>query len=96
MRHRWVVAYDISDPKRLRSVYHVMRGYGVHVQLSVFECDLSAAHRISLESDLLAVMNAREDQVLFYDLGPTEGLSEDRIQYLGRPHNPVRREPRVV
>ena len=41
MRHNYVVTYDISDPKRLRKVYKMMLGYGEHLQLSVFQCELN-------------------------------------------------------
>ncbi|MFO0762685.1 MAG: CRISPR-associated endonuclease Cas2, partial [Byssovorax sp.] len=36
MRHTYVVAYDVCDPKRLRQVHKTMRGFGDALQLSVF------------------------------------------------------------
>ncbi|MDD4792699.1 MAG: CRISPR-associated endonuclease Cas2, partial [Firmicutes bacterium] len=41
MRRRFIVCYDISDPKRLRKMYRTMRGFGDPLQKSVFTCDLS-------------------------------------------------------
>ena len=38
MRQSYLVCYDISDDKRLRKVFKTMRGYGDHLQYSVFEC----------------------------------------------------------
>ena len=38
-----LVAYDVSDPKRLRSVARVCEDYGVRVQYSIFECYLEEA-----------------------------------------------------
>jgi hypothetical protein len=35
-----LVAYDISDPKRLSRVARVCKDYGIRVEYSVFECDL--------------------------------------------------------
>ena len=35
-RRRWIVAYDIRDPKRLRKVYEVVRDHGDRLQYSVF------------------------------------------------------------
>jgi len=52
MRQTYVVAYDISDPKRLRKVYKTMRGYGEHVQLSVFRCELTEMERLELRGKL--------------------------------------------
>ena len=34
---KWVIFYDIRDPKRLRKVAKIMESYGVRVQKSVFE-----------------------------------------------------------
>lgn len=96
MRQRYLITYDISDPKRLRRVYKVMRGYGAHLQLSVFECDLSATERVQLEALLTEVIHDREDQVLIVDLGPSQGRGIECIQALGRAYGPLEREPLVV
>ena len=42
MRTSYLVCYDICDDKRLRKVFQTMRGYGDHLQYSVFECQLTA------------------------------------------------------
>lgn len=42
-RRRYLISYDISDPKRLRSTFNLMKGYGKWLQYSVFVCDLSKA-----------------------------------------------------
>ena len=42
MRTSYLICYDISDDKRLRKVFQTMRGYGDHLQYSVFECQLTA------------------------------------------------------
>jgi CRISPR-associated protein Cas2 len=36
-----LVTYDISSPKRWRLVFETLHGFGEHVQLSVFRCDLT-------------------------------------------------------
>ncbi len=84
MRRLFIVAYDISDPKRLRKVYRTLRGYGDHLQLSVFRCDLTASQRIELAAKLRHTIEDSEDQVMFVDLGPTDGRAHT-IDYLGRP-----------
>jgi CRISPR-associated protein Cas2 len=81
---RYIVTYDISDPKRLDRIYRVMKGAGQHIQLSVFCCDLSDRQRERLILDLLAVIHAVEDQVLLIDIGPTDGVHPQQIQALGR------------
>jgi len=95
MLKRYIVTYDICDSKRLRMVYRAMRGYGEHLQYSVFRCDLTPVRRLELEGDLGAIINHKEDQVLLIDLGPARGKSELRIQSLGRPYEPAERTAMV-
>jgi CRISPR-associated protein Cas2 len=48
----YIVAYDIGDPKRLRRVFRTMNGYGRWLQLSVFQCRLTARRRAELAEAL--------------------------------------------
>lgn len=36
-----IVAYDIADPKRLQRIAKVMKDYGVRVQQSIFEVEVT-------------------------------------------------------
>ncbi len=84
MRRVCVVSYDISDAKRWRHVYRIMRGFGEHMQLSVFLCDLPAIDRVRMVAALEGVIDHQEDQVLVIDLGPTESSPVKSIAALGR------------
>ena len=64
MRHTYIVTYDIRDPKRLRKVYKLMLGWGEHLQLSVFQCELNDRELIELRADLAKVIRATLDQVV--------------------------------
>jgi CRISPR-associated protein Cas2 len=86
MRISYIVCYDICDDKRLRKVYKIMRGYGDHLQYSVFECQLTRADFVRLRSQLSSVIHHTEDQVLFVDLGPAEGRGDRVITALGKPY----------
>jgi CRISPR-associated protein Cas2 len=86
MRNTYIVSYDISDDKRLRKVFQVMRAYGDHLQYSVFECQLTARDVVRLKGELGAVIHHGEDQVLFIDLGPAEGRGDRVITAIGRPY----------
>ena len=44
----YIVAYDIAEPKRWRRVFKVMKGYGYWLQLSVFQCRLTARRRAEM------------------------------------------------
>jgi CRISPR-associated protein Cas2 len=96
MRQTFVVSYDISDPKRLRAIYSLMRGWGDHIQLSVFQCELNAAELVELRTKLALLIRQDEDQVLFIDLGPTEGRGATSIESLGRHYTHPERSAIVV
>lgn len=96
MRHLYIVSYDISDPKRWRQVYKTMRGYGEHLQLSVFQCDLTPVQRVKMEGELDEIIHHEEDQVIFIDLGPTEGRPIKEIQAIGREMKVLERGPVIV
>ncbi len=96
MRRRYVVTYDIGDPKRLRRTFKALRDNGDHLQLSVFECLLTKVERIRLEDRLKGIIDAAEDQVLFVDLGPAEDDRPPGITTLGRPYEPQTMKPVIV
>jgi CRISPR-associated protein Cas2 len=83
MRKTLIVAYDIGDPKRLAEVYKLMRGYGDRLQLSAFLCQLTKRERIELQGRLEELIHHKEDQVIFADLGPSEGRAKDAIRAVG-------------
>ncbi|MCE5309329.1 MAG: CRISPR-associated endonuclease Cas2 [Acidobacteriales bacterium] len=86
MRNTYVVTYDIADDKRLRHVFKQMRGWGDHLQDSVFECQLTPSDLVRLRSELSELIHHTEDQVLFIDLGPAEGRGDRVITALGKPY----------
>lgn len=86
MRQTYIVSYDISHPKRLRKVFKLMRGYGDHLQLSVFQCELNHRELIELRANLSDIIHADEDQVMFVDVGPVEGRGSNSISAIGRPY----------
>ena len=86
-RTRYLVAYDIRDPRRLRRVHAVASDYGEPLQYSVFVCDLTKVELIALKRDLLAAMKSSEDSIGIFDLGPPRGRGVRCIEFMG-----VRRE----
>lgn len=96
MRHRYLVCYDIADPKRLRAVFKKMHGFGDPVQYSVFKCDLSRAEKALMLGALRDILNIREDRVMIVRLGPLEGKIDDRVEFLGQPLMPWKREGAII
>lgn len=93
-RRRYLVAYDIADPKRLRRVCAVMESFGERLQYSVFICDLSPGEVSALESQVLDVMRLSEDSVVRIDLGPIH--SSATVTFIGRHRDLPGSGPQVV
>ena len=97
MRHRYLVAYDVSDPKRLRRVHKKLLGFGDPLQYSVFRCDLSDVERTKLREELVGLIHHTEDRVLIVDIGPMAGRADIAFEYLGiQQEMPVEREAVIV
>ncbi len=96
MRRLYIISYDVSDSKRLRKVYTIMRGFGDHLQLSVFRADLSPKEKIQMVMKLDQVIHHKEDQVLIIPVGPAGGDLEKEIEALGRTYEPYERGAIVV
>jgi CRISPR-associated protein Cas2 len=86
MRMSYLICYDIADEKRLRKVFKVMRGYGDHLQFSVFECQMTPMDLTRCRNELSEIINHDLDQVLFVNLGPAEGRGDRVITALGKPY----------
>jgi CRISPR-associated protein Cas2 len=96
MRQRYIVTYDIADQKRLRKVFKLLKGYGEHLQFSVFRCDLTNMALAKMKAELNEAIHALEDQVLIIDVGPTEGRGEVVFESLGKAYVDEGRKPNVV
>ncbi|MCA3011612.1 MAG: CRISPR-associated endonuclease Cas2 [Myxococcaceae bacterium] len=96
MRSRFLVTYDVADPKRLRQVFKVMKGFGTWLQLSVFSCDLTEMTLVMMKAELAKVINAAEDGVLIVDVGPSDGRGMTSFECLGRATLPPEKGPRIV
>ncbi len=88
MRTRYLVTYDIADDDRRTQVYKTLRGYGDHLQYSVFRCDLAATTRAQMTTDLHPLIDHGRDQILIIDLGPVEGRADTCIVSIGRRYIP--------
>lgn len=92
MRSRCFVTYDISDDGRRVAVFKALRGFGDHLQYSVFRCDLSDRQRAEMIAVVDPLLDHDVDQVLVIDLGPVDGRASNCVFALGRSYaNPERR-----
>ena len=98
-RDLYLVCYDIcgdGSDRRLRRVYKVMRGYGDHLQYSVFRCTLTELQLARMEQDLSDVIDHRKDQVMIVPLGPADNLTSWETYTLGIPMDAPERVVRIV
>ena len=68
-RRRYLIAYDIAEPRRLRRVCKTMEEYGDRLQYSVFICDLSRSELVHARATVEDEMDLTEDSVVIVNLG---------------------------
>ena len=91
----YLVTYDISDPKRWRRIFNLMKGYGHWLQLSVFQCRLTARRRTEMTVRLEECMKPTKDHILIMDMGPAEKVSP-RVESLGKSYEAPTRQATIV
>lgn len=85
----YFVIYDIGDARRWRAVFKTMHGYGDWVQLSAFQCRLTAVRHAELIADLDELIHQGEDHVVILDVGAADKV-QPRVVSLGkRPYTPM-------
>ncbi len=93
--HLYIVTYDISDDKRWRAIFRLMKGYGEWLQLSVFQCRLSRRRHAEMMATLDEIIHHDHDHVLIVDIGLADKV-DPRVISLGKPFTPVVREPVII
>lgn len=93
--HLFVIVYDISDAKRWRRVFKLMNGYGEWLQLSVFQCRLTAQRHAELIALLDGIIHHKDDHIVSMDLGLAERVVP-KVVSLGKDFAPVAKEPVIV
>jgi len=93
--HLYIVTYDIADPKRWRRVFRLMEGFGEWLQLSVFQCRLTAQRHAELIALLDGIIHHDHDHIVLIDVGPAEQIAP-RVVSLGKTYEPLERGPVIV
>jgi len=93
--HVYIVAYDIADQKRWRSIFKLMNGYGEWLQLSIFQCRLNQRRHAEMIATLDEIIHHEHDHVLIMDVGTADNVVP-KVVSLGKDFNPVEREPIIV
>jgi len=64
----YMFCYDIRDPKRLRKVAKKLESFGLRIQKSFFQCEISRDEKERLREILLSLIDEREDSLIIYHL----------------------------
>jgi CRISPR-associated protein Cas2 len=64
----YLLAYDISNPKRLSKVAKLLEDFGTRVQYSLFECRLEPDAFHLLWEELCGMIDESEDRLVAYRL----------------------------
>jgi CRISPR-associated protein Cas2 len=63
-----VVSYDIPDDRRRTRLHQALKGFGVRVQYSVFECILDDPQTARLQAIVRRIIKRDADHVRYYRL----------------------------
>ena len=64
----YMFCYDITDNNRLRKVAKVLEKYGLRVQKSFFQCDISEKVVEQIKKDVFKIMDLKKDSFFIYPL----------------------------
>lgn len=81
----YLISYDVSSVSRagrcrLRRVARACENYGLRVQNSVFECELTYENFLSLKHHLSQMINPLTDSLRFYPLGKN---GREKVTHVG-------------
>ena len=76
----YLICYDVIKDNRRNKVAHLLEGYGLRVQKSVFECMLTDNLYDMVTRKLNKYLNVDEDQLRFY---PMSGHTRRKVVILG-------------
>lgn len=83
-----IIAYDICDERRLRRVAKTCELYGVRIEKSVFEADLSNELFTQFWHELTNIIKIEDDAIVAY---PITQAAEHEILSIGVSKRPIKR-----
>ena len=85
---RYVISYDIESDRTRRKLAKLLEGYGVRIQCSVFECNLTDKRFQKLYKEIFQLTSGKSDgSVRFYSICKN---CEDKIVTIGKPLNELK------
>lgn len=65
-RHKYLVAYDIANSKRLHLAHKKVEAFAIGGQKSFYECWLTEHEMIAFQQDVNALIDASDDRVFIF------------------------------
>ena len=84
-----LVAYDITEPKRLRLVAKACEDYGFRIEKSVFECDLNESDYTAFWTQLQGLIDEKKDSLVSYRICKS---CQDETDFAGVLKRPKKQE----
>ena len=78
---KYFAIYDIADPRRLSRVAKILKDYGLRVQQSKFELEVTEKELARLHQRIVAVIDDEEDGVKYF---PLCGICQSDIEVIGQ------------
>ena len=98
MLRAYILSYDISHPKRLRTMHKLAKAFGRPLQYSVFACLLRREDRVRLAVRIEELIDRTEDRVVIVDIGSVADRESwiPPMEVFGRQNIPKQRSAVVV
>ena len=74
LKHWYLIAYDVREPKRLRKVHYYLRKQALAVQKSVFIIHTDLATLAQVQDHLRALVEERDDDLRLYAISSPAAL----------------------
>ena len=68
MYETYLIAYDIRHPVRLRRLAKIVQDYGLRMQKSVFEAEMTPLELLSMKKRMNSVIEPKEDGIKIFRL----------------------------
>ena len=80
-----LITYDVNvvsegGQRRLRNISKACLDYGMRVQNSVFECEVTPAQYVTLKHELMEIFDPEKDSLRFYMLGKR---GRQKVEHIG-------------
>ncbi|MCX8023437.1 MAG: CRISPR-associated endonuclease Cas2 [Syntrophorhabdaceae bacterium] len=86
-RNLYLIAYDISNERRLSRVHYFLKGYSTGGQKSVYECFLTAGELDYVKNGLFELIDESVDRIHIFTM---DGRSRTHTLGIGvQPHDPA-------